>query len=231
MKKIFCLFTILLSLTTCDLNSSSSNENNLKLYDADFIYQEEITFFINEYYKLTYDGIKHVIEDNSIVEYDEEKQKLHALKEGTTKVKVIKDNGEYDECILNVITKDKIKSIEDVYQMDDYYNFEVLYVIENNDGIVRYVYDGYKNDISKPIPWFEEPRLYLKEEVWNDESSEYEILTFKDNTISPKELKYGDVIICHYNMNHSYIYLNPCQWKVYNLFYTGITTNQEILVN
>lgn len=222
MKKNIYTFLVLLVLTSC-------NKNNLK--NDELIFNKEINIYEEEYYtihinnngKYTWD-----IEDDSIINIDAKNNKIYGKKEGTCKIKLILSTGQFDECIVNVISKNSIKSIDDIYNLDENKNnFITLYVVGNGNGIVKYAYNIYDKSMTNPIPCFAETFLFLKEGVWSGESNQYEIIFF-DGFITPYDLEYGDIIICHYDYIGSNIYLSPANRNVYNLYYTGLKAKQHI---
>ena len=123
-------------------------------------------------------------------------------------------------CAKEELTPKNVKSVDDIYSLDDdKMNFSTLYVVENNGGIVTFVYDMYEHwqDYEGEPKW-----AVAKVTLGNTltyESGDYTIISFAGD-MSPSQLQLGDEVICHHNYSlMTQIY--PAEMTAYNLFFTG----------
>ena len=211
------IFTLIFSVTSC------SDEKTTKV---DFFDRNEINLYKNETYAMDADwgNYSFEVENEDIIRIDQAARKIYGLQEGKSNVVIKASDGSYDECVINVLSISDIKSVADVYALDENkLNFITLYVAENNNGIIRYMFDVYEGSENATTPFFTETVLHTKEGLWSNTSQSYEIISTVDTIhVSPETLEYGDMIICHYDYKGSDVYNGIPSRSVYNLYYTGL---------
>lgn len=218
------LLLVFLSIFALTVSTASCADN--KETTVDFFERNVINLYENEFYRIDADWSNYSLEaeNTDVIRIDQAARKIYGLQKGTSNLIIKAENGSYDECTVNVISKTQIQSIENLYSIDENeMNFITLYVAENENGIVRYLYDSHECNESQLSPVFLETLLYTKEGVWSCDTNSYEIISMVQNTnVTPNDLTYGDIIICHYDYKGSETYLGLSQRNVYNLYYTGL---------
>lgn len=242
-KKIISSMLLIL-LTSCTLTNISTQNNNsdnnsydssndtsninLLTYFVRVLVGGSRTIVVESDYSFDMYANKELIE---IKPLENNKYQIKGLKKGKTTVKFSSINGDYKEYVIEIISYEDIKSINDIYSLEengnDSLNFTTLYVVENNNNIIKYVEDIYEHTLSKPVPYFSAVELHFSNGINSRYSSDYNIIGFKNKIISPNELKYGDILICHHDRS-SEKYTLPIYMNVYNLFYVNLSTNQNI---
>lgn len=130
-------------------------------------------------------------------------------------------NKENDEVIING-EKSNIEELNNKYKSktdnDYFYN---IYVISNNDGIIKFAMESPSEYFIRVILVFSinEPRT-------SDVLEDYEIKTSKD-AISSSDLEAGDVLICY--SNHG-VETDPIYMYVEDLYYLGYKTDKDIKI-
>ena len=114
-----------------------------------------------------------------------------------------------------------IKELNNIYNSktegDYFYN---LYVLENNNGIIRYAIKWTDSLYSEAILKFTSDEKTIHSNI----TSEYIIKT-SDSTINPNELEKNDVLICYSNHIAE---TDPCFVYVNSLYYLGYKTENII---
>ena len=114
-----------------------------------------------------------------------------------------------------------VKELNNIYNSkteDDY--FFNLYVLENNNGIIRYAIKWTDSDYGEAILNFKSD----EKTIYSNRTSEYIIKT-SDSTINPNELEKNDVLICYSN---NIAETDPCFVCVNSLYYLGYKTETII---
>lgn len=136
---------------------------------------------------------------------------LCSCSNNNTKNDIVVINGENSNIIeLNNIYNSKTE--------EDY--FCNLYVLENNNGIIRYAIKWTDSDYGEAILNFKSD----EKTIYSNRTSEYIIKT-SDSTINPNELEKNDVLICYTN---NIAETDPCFVYVNSLYYLGYKTEKII---
>ena len=130
-------------------------------------------------------------------------------------------NNNSNETIVINGENSNVKELNNIYNSkteDDY--FFNLYVLENNNGIIRYAIKWTDSDYGEAILNFKSD----EKTIYSNRTSEYIIKT-SDSTINPNELEKNDVLICYSN---NIAETDPCFVYVNSLYYLGYKTEKII---
>ncbi len=131
------------------------------------------------------------------------------------------NNSTNNDTVLINGENSNIKELNNIYnsktEEDYFYN---LYVLENNNGIIRYAIGGTDSHYCEAILKFTSDEKTIHSNI----TSEYIIKT-SDSTINPNELEKNDVLICYSNHIAE---SDPCFVYVNSLYYLGYKTEKII---
>lgn len=209
--------------------------NKITKDDFNFIKNEIIGYIVKDESMINDDGITYIVNKELRVyifgeEIENPYYTIYSVKDDNNYIYLdYNAEGLYD--LYKLEDKYLIKDLGDIYKLDsNNMNFVPLYVVENNEGIIKYIWDGYYYSEGVNETFYSVVELNFLDGGMNLNKDDYKIIT-PNGFYDLNNLRYGDVIICHYDYKKSHIYALPPQLFVFDLFYLGENLNIDFEYN
>ena len=187
---------------------------------------EIIGYIVKDESMIKDDGLTYIVnEDLYISIFGEEitnpQYTMYSIKDSDSYIYLdYNANGLYN--LFKLEDKYLVKDINDIYALNDNkMNFLTLYVVENNNGIIKFISDIHSNKSSYIIT-----ELYLSDGTTKMTNKDYNIISF-NGLYDVNDLKYGDELICYFDYQKSHIYKIYPELNVFDLFFIKENLNVE----